>query len=136
MYLYIYIYYIYIYIYINVYILINWEVQLEIKFQITKILSIQYMLRTKFHLLQTLIPVNVRIVCAKLWTLEIVNYREARSTNFNKAFALIKAGLNNWIEYLASKSKYNVTNFDQWKKMILVKINLKTENLLKKLTIF
>ena len=35
------------------------------------------------------------------------NYREPRSTNFNKAFAEITTGLDNCIN-LASKSKYNV----------------------------
>ena len=43
-------------------------------------------------------------------------------------FAEIATGLDNCIENLTSKAKYNVNNFDQWKKMILKKINLKTEN--------
>ena len=56
----------------------------------------------------------------KLWKLltEGPNYTEPRSTNFNKAFAKTKVGLDNCIEKLASKIKYNVNNFDQWKKIL------------------
>ena len=54
---------------------------------------------------------------------------DCRSTNFNTAFAEIATGSDNCIENLASKTKYNVNNFDQWKKMILEKINLKIEKL-------
>ena len=46
------------------------------------------------------------------------NYREPRSTNFNKAFAEITTSLDNCIENLASETKYNVNNFDQWEKRI------------------
>ena len=38
-------------------------------------------------------------------------------------------GLDNRIENLASKTKFNVNNFDQWKKIILEKIHLKIEKL-------
>ena len=47
------------------------------------------------------------------------NYREPRSTKFNKAFAKIAAGLDNCIRNLSSKTKCNV--IDQWNKMILEK---------------
>ena len=50
------------------------------------------------------------------------NYWEPRTTNFNKAFAETTTGLDNCIKNPVSKTKYN---FDQWKKMILEKINLK-----------
>ena len=53
------------------------------------------------------------------------NYGEPRTTNFNKAFAETTTGLDNCIENPVSKTKYNANNFDQWKKMILEKINLK-----------
>ena len=53
------------------------------------------------------------------------NYREPRSTNFNKAFAEITIALDNCIENLASKTIYNVNNFDQWEKIILEKFNQK-----------
>ena len=44
------------------------------------------------------------------------NYGEPSSTNFNKAFAGIATGLNNGIENLASRTRFNVSNFVQWKK--------------------
>ena len=47
------------------------------------------------------------------------NYRQPRSTNFNKAFVKITTGLENCIKNLASTTKYNVNNFEQGKKMIL-----------------
>ena len=53
------------------------------------------------------------------------NYREPRSTNFNKAFAEIIIALDNCIENLASKTIYNVNNFDQWEKIVLEKFNQK-----------
>ena len=40
------------------------------------------------------------------------NCREPRSTNFNKTFAEVTTGIDNCIENLASKTKYNVNNFD------------------------
>ena len=52
-------------------------------------------------------------------------YREPKSTNFNKDFAEITTALDNCTE----KAKYNVNSIDQWKKMILEKINLKIEKL-------
>ena len=44
------------------------------------------------------------------------NYRQPRSTNFNKAFVKITTGLENCIKNLASTTKYNVNNFEQGKK--------------------
>ena len=57
------------------------------------------------------------------------NYRELRSINFSKAFAETTIGLDNCIEDLASKTKHNNNNFDQWKKMILENISLKIKKL-------
>ena len=58
-----------------------------------------------------------------------LNYRESKSTILNKPFAEITAGLDNCIENLVRKTKYDVNNFYQWKKMILEKINLEIEKL-------
>ena len=44
-----------------------------------------------------------------------LNYRESKSTIFNKPFAEITTGLDNCIENLVRKTKYDVNNFDQWK---------------------
>ena len=57
------------------------------------------------------------------------DYRESISTNFSKAFAEITTGLDNCIQNLASKTKYIVNNFDQWKKTILEKNDLEIEKL-------
>ena len=61
---------------------------------------------------------------SRLWILftKGPNYREPRSTNFNKAIAEITSGLDNCIENLANKIQYNVNIFDQWKKMISEKL--------------
>ena len=61
------------------------------------------------------------------------NYREPRSINFNKAVTEITAGLENCIENLANKTKYDKKTFDQWKKIILEKIFLKVEKLKSKM---
>ena len=72
---------------------------------------------------------DIRIVGNSKLLTKGPNYREPRSTNYNKAFAEITTGLDNYIENLASKTKCNVNNFHQWKKVILEKINLKIEKL-------
>ena len=43
------------------------------------------------------------------------NYREPTSANFNEAFAEITTDLDNCIENLANKTKYNANNSDQCK---------------------
>ena len=53
---------------------------------------------------------------------KVPDYRKARASNFNKAFAEIRAGLDNCIENLVSKTKHNANNFNQWKKIILQKL--------------
>ena len=68
----------------------------------------------------------------QLISIKCPNQREPRSANFNKVFAEITTGLEYYIENLASKTKYNVNNFDQSKKMILERINLQI-NLLQSL---
>ena len=60
----------------------------------------------------------------QLISVKCPNQREPRSANFNKVFAEITTGLEYYIENLASKTKYNVNNFDQSKKMILERINI------------
>ena len=80
------------------------------------------------------LSLSILIIITIIGDLRIVgnkglNYRESRSTIFNKPFAEITTGLGNCIENLVRKTKYDVNNFYQWKKMILEKINLEIEKL-------
>ena len=63
------------------------------------------------------------------WLTKCPNHKEPRSTNFNKAFIELTTGLDNCIENLTTKTKYNVNNFDQWKKIISKKMYLEIEKL-------
>ena len=85
-----------------------------------------------YHHKEIIITGDLRIAGnSRLWTLfaKCPTYREPRSTNFNEAFAEITTCLDNCSENLANKTQYNVNNFDQWKKIILEKVNLKKEKL-------
>ena len=73
-----------------------------------------------------MIPVNVSIFLSLIFIQKTYYYRqfkicgklktsESRLTNFNKPFAEITTGLDNFIENLASKTNYNVNNFYKWK---------------------
>ena len=65
-----------------------------------------------------------------IWNLEKLltkgpNYIKVRSISFNKTFTEITTSLDKCIGNLINKSKCNFNNFNQWRNMILEKIDLK-----------